>query len=235
MTCGTSAGPVNRDREREFVRVCLTEVGSRNGRERHYIVLWKINTLLFLSAGTGTWQLEQTHFWLKVFSYLLSLLPLSPPPLSPLRSLSSSGSGGVGDRVLAQLLTEMDGIEQLRDVTVLAATNRPDMIDKVDPAEFLLPLPPSLSRSFFLLPILLILHLSLNETSWVLIKDRAWALSKHTQEKRAWRYTGTMGFYSSLFLILALCSRPSSPSFLSSSLLHLCMHLLYEHTLLSEM
>ncbi|KAL0974273.1 hypothetical protein UPYG_G00218060 [Umbra pygmaea] len=43
---------------------------------------------------------------------------------------SSSGTGGVGDRVLAQLLTEMDGIEQLRDVTVLAATNRPDMIDK---------------------------------------------------------------------------------------------------------
>ncbi|XP_062331947.1 ATPase family gene 2 protein homolog A [Osmerus eperlanus] len=39
-------------------------------------------------------------------------------------------SGGVGDRVLAQLLTEMDGIEQLRNVTVLAATNRPDMIDK---------------------------------------------------------------------------------------------------------
>uniref|UniRef100_A0A3B4EVK7 Spermatogenesis associated 5 n=1 Tax=Pundamilia nyererei TaxID=303518 RepID=A0A3B4EVK7_9CICH len=44
---------------------------------------------------------------------------------------SSSGSSGVGDRVLAQLLTEMDGIEQLRDVTVLAATNRPDMIDKI--------------------------------------------------------------------------------------------------------
>ncbi|XP_041652881.1 ATPase family protein 2 homolog isoform X2 [Cheilinus undulatus] len=44
---------------------------------------------------------------------------------------SSSGSSGVGDRVLAQLLTEMDGIEQLRDVTVLAATNRPDMIDKL--------------------------------------------------------------------------------------------------------
>ncbi|XP_074530771.1 ATPase family gene 2 protein homolog A [Halichoeres trimaculatus] len=43
---------------------------------------------------------------------------------------SSSGSGGVADRVLAQLLTEMDGIEQLQDVTVLAATNRPDMIDK---------------------------------------------------------------------------------------------------------
>uniref|UniRef100_A0A3B3T3P5 vesicle-fusing ATPase n=1 Tax=Paramormyrops kingsleyae TaxID=1676925 RepID=A0A3B3T3P5_9TELE len=44
---------------------------------------------------------------------------------------SSAASGGVADRVLAQLLTEMDGIEQLRDVTVLAATNRPDMIDKI--------------------------------------------------------------------------------------------------------
>ncbi|XP_059578071.1 ATPase family gene 2 protein homolog A isoform X5 [Alligator mississippiensis] len=43
---------------------------------------------------------------------------------------SSSGAGNVADRVLAQLLTEIDGIEQLKDVTILAATNRPDMIDK---------------------------------------------------------------------------------------------------------
>ncbi|EFX89715.1 hypothetical protein DAPPUDRAFT_40651, partial [Daphnia pulex] len=43
---------------------------------------------------------------------------------------SGSTSAGVGDRVLAQLLTEMDGIEALKDVTVVAATNRPDMIDK---------------------------------------------------------------------------------------------------------
>uniref|UniRef100_A0A2K6TKK3 AFG2 AAA ATPase homolog A n=1 Tax=Saimiri boliviensis boliviensis TaxID=39432 RepID=A0A2K6TKK3_SAIBB len=44
---------------------------------------------------------------------------------------SSLGAGNVADRVLAQLLTEMDGIEQLKDVTILAATNRPDRIDKV--------------------------------------------------------------------------------------------------------
>ncbi|XP_026522820.1 spermatogenesis-associated protein 5 isoform X1 [Notechis scutatus] len=43
---------------------------------------------------------------------------------------STSSSVNVTNRVLAQLLTEMDGIEQLKDVTVLAATNRPDMIDK---------------------------------------------------------------------------------------------------------
>ena len=37
----------------------------------------------------------------------------------------------MSDRVLAQLLTEMDGVETLQDVTVVAATNRPDRIDKV--------------------------------------------------------------------------------------------------------
>ncbi len=35
----------------------------------------------------------------------------------------------VGDRVLNQLLTEMDGIEELENVIVLAATNRPDLVD----------------------------------------------------------------------------------------------------------
>ena len=40
------------------------------------------------------------------------------------------GSGKVGDRVLAQLLTEMDGVEGLAGVTVVAATNRPDMMDQ---------------------------------------------------------------------------------------------------------
>lgn len=37
----------------------------------------------------------------------------------------------MADRVLAQLLTEIDGVESLGDVLVVAATNRPDMIDKV--------------------------------------------------------------------------------------------------------
>ena len=41
----------------------------------------------------------------------------------------SSGDSQVGDRVVNQLLTELDGIESLKGVTVIAATNRPDMID----------------------------------------------------------------------------------------------------------
>lgn len=39
------------------------------------------------------------------------------------------GGGSVNDRILAALLTEMDGIETLTNVTILAATNRPDVID----------------------------------------------------------------------------------------------------------
>ena len=42
----------------------------------------------------------------------------------------SEGSS-VADRVLTQLLTEMDGVENLGNVLVVAATNRPDLIDKV--------------------------------------------------------------------------------------------------------
>jgi transitional endoplasmic reticulum ATPase len=36
----------------------------------------------------------------------------------------------VTERVVSQLLTELDGIEELKDVKVIAATNRPDRIDK---------------------------------------------------------------------------------------------------------
>jgi transitional endoplasmic reticulum ATPase len=39
------------------------------------------------------------------------------------------GDSGVGDRVVNQLLSELDGVEGLEGVTIIAATNRPDMID----------------------------------------------------------------------------------------------------------
>jgi transitional endoplasmic reticulum ATPase len=47
--------------------------------------------------------------------------------LAPQRG--QSFDSGVTDRVVAALLTELDGIEPLRDVVVLGATNRPDLID----------------------------------------------------------------------------------------------------------
>ena len=42
---------------------------------------------------------------------------------------ASASDSGVSGRVLSQFLAEMDGIEELTGVFVLAATNRPDMVD----------------------------------------------------------------------------------------------------------
>jgi len=48
--------------------------------------------------------------------------------LVPRRGLGFSDSG-VSERVISQLLTEMDGIVSLEDIVIVAATNRPDMVD----------------------------------------------------------------------------------------------------------
>jgi len=48
--------------------------------------------------------------------------------LLPRRGAGFSDSG-VSERVISQLLTEMDGIVTLEDIVVIAATNRPDIVD----------------------------------------------------------------------------------------------------------
>ncbi len=47
--------------------------------------------------------------------------------IAPMRE---SGNGVVTEKVVSQLLTELDGIESLNGVVVIAATNRADMIDR---------------------------------------------------------------------------------------------------------
>ncbi len=46
--------------------------------------------------------------------------------IAPIRGLDVNR---VTDRIVNQLLTEMDGLEELADVVVIAATNRPDILD----------------------------------------------------------------------------------------------------------
>jgi transitional endoplasmic reticulum ATPase len=48
--------------------------------------------------------------------------------LAPSRGGQEVGNN-VSERVVNQLLTELDGLEEMEDVMVIAATNRPDMID----------------------------------------------------------------------------------------------------------
>jgi len=47
--------------------------------------------------------------------------------IAPIRGMGYDSH--VTERVVSQLLTEMDGLEELKDVIVIAATNRPDMVD----------------------------------------------------------------------------------------------------------
>merc|ERR1711968_419382 len=45
------------------------------------------------------------------------------------RGSSAGDAGGAGDRVMNQILTEMDGMNQKKSVFIIGATNRPDIID----------------------------------------------------------------------------------------------------------
>jgi transitional endoplasmic reticulum ATPase len=45
------------------------------------------------------------------------------------RGSSQGDAGGAGDRVINQILTEMDGMGQKKNVFIIGATNRPDIID----------------------------------------------------------------------------------------------------------
>ena len=44
-------------------------------------------------------------------------------------SLTGGGASEAGDRIVNQILTEMDGVGARKNVICIGATNRPDMID----------------------------------------------------------------------------------------------------------
>lgn len=73
--------------------------------------------------------------------------------LCPNRGGDAANAGGSSERVVNQLLTEMDGLDARRQLSVIAATNRPDMIDpamlrpgRLDKCLYV-PLPPRESRA----------------------------------------------------------------------------------------
>ncbi|MEW5840768.1 MAG: CDC48 family AAA ATPase [Thermoproteota archaeon] len=66
--------------------------------------------------------------------------------VAPRRGGSEGGDSHVTERVISQMLTEMDGLEDLKGVVVIGATNRPDILDEalLRPGRFdrLLEVPP---------------------------------------------------------------------------------------------
>ena len=74
------------------------------------------------------------------------------PQLLLQRGSSVGDAGGAADRVLDQLLTEMDGMSAKKTVFIIGATNRPDIIDpallrpgRLDQLIYI-PLPEEMSR-----------------------------------------------------------------------------------------
>jgi transitional endoplasmic reticulum ATPase len=50
--------------------------------------------------------------------------------IAPRRSGSDAGNSHVTERLVSQMLTEIDGLEDLKGVVIIGATNRPDIIDE---------------------------------------------------------------------------------------------------------
>ena len=50
--------------------------------------------------------------------------------IAPRRSGSDAGDSHVTERLVSQMLTEIDGLEDLKGVVIIGATNRPDIIDE---------------------------------------------------------------------------------------------------------
>lgn len=88
----------------------------------------------------------------------------------------SDSSAGVQDRVMQQLLTEVDGCNKLYNVFIMAATNRPDLIDKafIRPGRFdrcvYVPLPEAETRRKILIK-------RLKETGCVIINSGSGGLN----------------------------------------------------------
>ena len=50
--------------------------------------------------------------------------------ITPRRNISPATDSHVTERMVSQLLTEIDGLEDLKGVVIIGATNRPDIIDE---------------------------------------------------------------------------------------------------------
>ena len=73
-------------------------------------------------------NLLRTQFHWKSYDWFLTTTQDEIDALAVSRSSTSSSDGGSNEGVLTTLLNEMDGVQESFGVTVVAATNRPEVI-----------------------------------------------------------------------------------------------------------
>jgi SpoVK/Ycf46/Vps4 family AAA+-type ATPase len=83
------------------------------------------------------------------------------------RGSSQGDAGGAGDRVINQLLTEMDGVGAKKNIFIIGATNRPEIMDEalLRPVTFTLFRDVLISSFTFLCPTTLLVSASSRPTS----------------------------------------------------------------------
>ncbi|KAF8820425.1 putative transitional endoplasmic reticulum ATPase [Cardiosporidium cionae] len=116
-----------------------------------------------------------------------------------------SDAGGVGSRVLSQMLNEMDGIGPLKEVVIIGATNRPDILDSalMRPGRFdrliYVPLPDATARYEILFHQLKSMPIALDQLAIAVtctsdphesIADDKWKVFCEMLSRRTERYSG---------------------------------------------
>src|SRR6266480_3817818 len=74
-------------------------------------------------------EMRESIEWPLKMNKLFAHFDARPPRGIMLYGPPGSGDSQVTERVISQILTEMDGLEELHNVTVIAATNRMDLVD----------------------------------------------------------------------------------------------------------
>lgn len=102
------------------------------------VTQWHGATSIRAETTTTTWcegdlKYRYVMLWVLVFSRARAAVPCiiffdELDSLAPNRGRSGD-SGGVMDRVISQLLAELDGLQKSAQLFVIGATNRPDLID----------------------------------------------------------------------------------------------------------
>lgn len=67
--------------------------------------------------------------------------------IAPMRG-GEFGDSHFTERVISQLLTELDGLEELTGIVVIAASNRPDIVEPADLTEYSMLHPQNATQDF---------------------------------------------------------------------------------------